>query len=278
MSFFVFLTVIAAAVLHSSWHAMIKKAPHGITDLAGMNVVSAGISIFALPFVALPVGRVWAVLAASVLLHNFYKLGLARLYTMGELSHTFAMARGMSPLAATLLAGLFLHEIPNSLHLGGIVTICAGLFLLALDKVGRPAPKVFLLAALVGLTVAAYSVMDGYGVRLSGDWWSFTVWLMVMDGTAFVVLSRRLVGPDLWEALRRKWDLTLLSGAFGMISFCVFLWALGRAPVGMVTALREISVLFASLIGIVILKERFSLSRLAGAALVTIGVGSLALL
>jgi uncharacterized membrane protein len=278
VSLSVFCIVVFAALLHSSWHAMIKNAPDGIVGLAGMNVVSGGSSLLLLPFVALPAGRVWAVLAASVLLHNFYKIELARLYALGELGHVFPMARGMSPIAATLLAALFLREIPSPVHLGSIVTICAGLFLLALEKIGRPGRKLFILTALVGLSVASYSVVDGYGVRLSSDWWSFTIWLMVLDGGCFVILSRRLVGPDLWGVLLRKKKFALVSGAFGVFSFCVFLWALRRAPVGMVTALREISVLFASLIGVIFLRERFSLPRLAGAALVTIGVGSLALL
>ncbi len=278
MSIPVFSIIIAAALLHSSWHAMIKKAPDGIIGLAGMNVVSTGAALLFLPFVAPPQGLVWAVLAGSVVLHNLYKLGLARLYAVGELSRSFPMARGMSPLAATLLAAVFLGELPSPAHLGGIVIICAGLFLLAAGKTVRPGVKTFLLAALVGLSVAAYSVVDGYGVRRSVDWSSFTVWLVVLDGGCFVLLSRRLVGAGLWWALREKWVVTLVSGAFGLVSFCVFLWALGRAPVGIVTALREISVLFASLIGVVFLKECFSLLRLTGAALVTIGVGSLALL
>lgn len=278
LNIFVFSIIVAAALLHSSWHAMIKRSPDGIVGLAGMNVVSAGISLLVLPFVPLPQGRIWLVLAGSVLLHNFYKIGLARLYAVGELGQSFPLARGMSPLAATLFAAIFLGEIPNPVHLAGIVTICLGLLLLALEKVGRPAPKVIALAALLGLSVAAYSVVDGYGVRLSGDWWGFTVWLMVLDGGIFVLLSRRLVGGGLWLTLYRQRSQVLLSGALGVISFCIFLWALGRAPVGMVTALREVSVLFASLIGVFFLKERFSLSRLAGAALVSIGVGSLALL
>jgi drug/metabolite transporter (DMT)-like permease len=274
----VFIIVIAAALLHSSWHAMIKQAPNGVVGLAGMNVVSAGISFLILPFVPLPHGLVWLVLAGSVLLHNFYKIGLARLYVAGDLGQSFPLARGMSPLAATLLAAIFLGEVPSPAHLADIITICLGLLLLALEKVGRPALRVIALAGLVGLSVAAYSVVDGYGVRLSGDWWGFTVWLMVLDGGAFVLLSRRLVGDGLWVTLYRQRSRVLLSGALGVISFCVFLWALGRAPVGMVTALREVSVLFASLIGIVFLHERFSILRLAGAALVSIGVGSLALL
>ena len=257
---------------------MIKQSPDRMVGLAGMNVVSASLSLFALPFVSLPHGRVWPVLAGSVLLHNFYKIGLARLYAAGDLGQSFPLARGMSPLAATLLAMIFLGEVPSPAHLAGIVTICLGLLLLALDRTGRPRILVIVLAALVGLSVAAYSVVDGYGVRLKGDWVSFTIWLMVLDGGAYVLLSWRLVGNDLWPTLYRQRGRVLLSGALGVISFCVFLWALGQAPVGMVTALREVSVLFASLIGVIFLRERFSPSRLAGAALVSIGVGSLALL
>ena len=113
---------------------------------------------------------------------------------------------------------------------------------------------------------------------LSGDWWGFTVWLIVLDSGAFVLPARRLVGGGLWGTLWSQRGTVLLSGALGVISFSVFLWALGQAPVGMVTALREVSVLFAPLIGIVFLGERFSVSRLTGAALASIGVGSLALL
>jgi drug/metabolite transporter (DMT)-like permease len=243
-----------------------------------MNVVSAGGSLLALPFVPFPSGSVWLVLAGSVLLHNFYKVGLARLYAMGELSHSFPMARGMSPMAATLLAALFLREIPSPVHLTAILTICMGLLLLALERAGRPGPKVFAFAALVGLSVAAYSVVDGYGVRLSGDWRGFTMWLIAIDGGAFVILSRTIIGTGLWISLRGQWGVTVISGVFGVVSFCVFLWALGQAPVGVVTALREVSVLFASMIGVIFLKERFSVLRLAGAILISVGVGSLALL
>lgn len=274
----VVLVLVAAALMHSSWHAMIKNAPDRMTGLAGMNVVSTGASLLVLPFVTAPAGRVWFILIGSVLLHNFYKAGLARLYAIGELGHTFPMARGMSPLAATLLAAVFLREWPSPPHLAGIVTVCAGLFALAREKAGRPSPAVFAWASLVGLSVATYSVVDGYGVRLSQNWFGFTIWLMVLDGGAFVVLSRRLVGPQLWIDLRRQWIATAVSGSLGVVSFSVFLWALGRAPVGMVTALREVSVLFATLIGVLFLHEKFSLARLAGACLISIGAGSLALL
>ncbi len=278
MSLMVFGMVVGAALLHSTWHAIIKNIPDSNAGLAGMNLISAGLALVALPFVAMPQGMAWAVLAFSVVLHNLYKMGLTRLYAVGELGQTFPMARGMSPMATTLLAALFLSELPSATYLAGIVTICLGLLLLAIEKVERPSPKLFLLAAAVGLSVAAYSVVDGYGVRLSGDWLSFTVWLVALDGGCFVLLARWMSGPGLWRTLYKQRDITLISGTFGIISFCVFIWALARAPVGMVTALREISVVFATLIGVIFLKERFSLRRLAGAALVTIGAGSLALL
>jgi uncharacterized membrane protein len=104
------------------------------------------------------------------------------------------------------------------------------------------------------------------------------MWLIAIDGGAFVILSRTIIGTGLWISLRGQWGVTVISGVFGVVSFCVFLWALGQAPVGVVTALREVSVLFASMIGVIFLKERFSVLRLAGAILISVGVGSLALL
>jgi drug/metabolite transporter (DMT)-like permease len=186
------------------------------------------------------------------------------------------MARGLSPLAATLLAFVFLRELPSANHLLGIFIVCAGLFCLAFE--GRTAlttGKVTLTAVLTGFSVGAYSVVDGYGVRIAQDWMSFTAWLVALDGGAFVLFSRGILRPQLWYILRNNWRMTLITGSLGTISFSVFVWALARAPVGSVAALREVSVLFASVIGVIVLGERFSSRRFAGATLVTAGVAFL---
>jgi len=133
-------------------------------------------------------------------------------------------------------------------------------------------PRLMAYAALTGLMVALYSVVDAHGTRLSGDWLSYTVWLMVIDGATFVGLMSTLRGRGLWQTLAQQWQRTLISGLLGVAAFSVFLWALSRGSVGAVSALRESSVLFASLIGVFVLKERWSLFRLAGAVLISSGI------
>ncbi len=274
----VLAAVLGAALLHSSWHAMIKRAPNRVVGLAGMNVVSVAVGLCAIPFVAVPPPSLWLVLAVSVGLHNAYKVALARLYAVGDLGQAFPMARGMAPLAATVLAGLFLAEWPGGWQLVGIAAISAGLIWLALEGPGPIFNRSIVLAAAVtGSAVAAYSVVDSYGVRLWNDWLSFTVWLVVLDGGTFIALSRWRTGPTFWNSIALRSRAVLVSGGLGVVSFSVFLWALGRAPVGSVTALREVSVLFTSAIGVLALHERTSLTRIAGALLVTGGVALLAL-
>jgi uncharacterized membrane protein len=272
MELSVIVMLLGAALLHSSWHAMIKVNGDRLIGLAGMNVVSAGTSLVVLPFVAIPRFDVWPVLAFSVVLHNSYKGALAQSYRHGDLGQAYPIARGLSPVFATLIALLVLGENPGMGPIVGIALVFTGM--IAMASALRQALSLTLLtaAALTGLMVAAYSVVDAYGARLSGDWLSFTVWLMVLDGGCFVGVVAALRGPVLWQTIFSEWRRTIVSGLLGVGAFAVFLWALSRGPVGSVSALRETSVLFASLIGVFVLKERWSLPGLAGAVLIMLGI------
>jgi drug/metabolite transporter (DMT)-like permease len=273
MSLSIVVVLLSAAFLHSAWHAMIKVSGDRIIGLAGMNVVSALCSLIALPVVGLPNPAVWPVLAVSVVLHNAYKIGLARVYAHGDLGHAYPIARGFSPLFATLIAVLVLGEIPSVWSLAGILLISGGILTMSLDQGDRkPGTKLLVAAAATGFAVASYSVVDAYGSRLSGDWLCFSVWLMILDGAAFVVLANVARGRLLWETIAREWRRTLISGLLGTAAFGAFLWALSRGPIGGVAALRETSVLFATLIGWVILKERWSVRRMQGVVLIAAGI------
>jgi uncharacterized membrane protein len=131
-------------------------------------------------------------------------------------------------------------------------------------------------AAGAGLAVAGYSVLDAYGIRLFGTWLGFTAWLIVIDNLAFLATSRLVRGPTLWRDLLAMKGRLLASGALGLASFCVFLWALSRGPVGAVSALRETSMLFAIALGVVLHHEALSAARLAGAVLMLLGVVAIA--
>jgi drug/metabolite transporter (DMT)-like permease len=270
-------SVLGASLLHASWHALVKSTGDRVVALAGMNVVSAGTALALLPFTSPLPAAVYAVLCASALVHVGYKIALAQLYDRADLGRAYPLARGFVPVMATALAFALLGEVPAAATLAGILLVCAGLLLLAYDAGGRSSAAVLAAAAGAGLAVAVYSVVDAYGIRLAGDWFSFTVWLLIVDGGFFVGLALATRGRIALLAWRSHAGRTLASGALGVASFAVFMWALGRASVGAVTALRETSVLFAAIIGAVALGERATWERYAAAALVMAGIATIAL-
>ncbi len=265
--------VLAASLLHASWHALVKSTGDRVIALAGINVVSTCAALALLPFAKpLPV-LAYVVVFASSLVHVGYKIALAKLYDRAELGQAYPLARGFAPVMAALLAYVALGDVPTASAAAGIALICFGLMLLALESDGhRASPATLLAAGCAGFAVAAYSVIDAYGIRLAGDWFSFTVCLVVVDGAMFVGYALATRGADAPRFWRKNISRTLASGLLGTVSFAVFMWALGRAPVGAVAALRETSVLFAAIIGAVVLRERATWKRFAAAILVIAGV------
>jgi uncharacterized membrane protein len=270
--------VLAASLLHASWHALVKSSGDRVVALAGMNVVSGAVALSLLPFVRMPAAAAGAVIAFSILLHAGYKLALARLYVKADLSQGYPLARGITPVVATALGFALLGERPAGGTLLGVLLISAGILGLLLERGARGLSLATLIAAATaGTAVAAYSAVDAYGVRLNADWLGFTAWLVAGDSIVFVgsaAATRRGAALGAW---RRDWRRTLASGALGVVSFSVFMWALGRAEVGAVTALRETSVVFAALLGALFLKERMSAARCLSAAFVVAGVAAISL-
>lgn len=269
----ILLVVIGAAVLHGAWHALIKAGADRLVGLAGMNIVSAGIAwpaVFWLP--PLP-QSVWPVLAASILLHAIYKLSISVLYSTGDLSQGYPIARGLVPLFATLAAFGLLGEIPSMAQAAGILLISCGLLAMALD--GRRvalAPRFWVAAIATALSVAAYSAVDGMGIRASGEPYSYIAWLVALDGSFFVLVAFVMRRGRLFSALRDQAAPILLSGLLGTASFSIFLFALSRAPIGVVSALRETSVLVVTLFGYFMLREDVRRLRLVGAIIIFVGI------
>lgn len=278
MDLLVVAAMLAASLLHASWHALVKASEDRVIALAGMNVVSGACALALLPLAGGLPAAAWAVIAGSVLLHAGYKIALARLYRLADLGQAYPLARGFTPILAAALAFALLGEVPGAAALLGLALISAGIVLLAFEQRGvRVSLAAAIAALLTGGTVAAYSVVDAYGVRLAGDWFSFTVWLVAADSALFVAYALVTRGAPALLAWRSGWQRVLVSGALGVGSFGVFMWALGKAPVGPVSALRETSILFAAIIGVVVLRETPSRIRIAAAAIVTSGVGAIAL-
>lgn len=265
--------ILAAAVLHASWHGVVKGGGNQIVTLAGMGLVSAMAAVGAVPFVSQPPGPAWFVIGAAAALHSGYKFCLASAYSSGDLVQAFPLARGTVPVFAMVLAFAILNQTPTKGEALGVCFISAGVLSLTYDMFKTTFKPRLLLAALgAGTAVASYTVLDAYGTRLYGDWLSFTAWVIIIDALTFVAISRAVQGEAVWTDLIRMRRPILVSGFLGLGSFSLFLWALNRNPVGPVSALRETSILFAMAIGAVIYREPLTLVRLAGGFFIISGV------
>jgi drug/metabolite transporter (DMT)-like permease len=271
--------MLLAAVLHATWQSLVKTGQDGLTVLTGMCLVSAAAAALALPFVGMLPPAAWLVLAVSMLFHSAYRVALARAYVHGDLSQAFSLARGFVPMFATGIAFATLRQVPTTGQLFGIAAISCGLLGLAFDSFlrGGIRGRLFVAAGAAGLMVAGYSVIDAYGTRVSGDWASYTAWLVALDSGSFFIVVRLIRGAQLWAALDRARGRTLMAGLLGIGSFAVFLWALSRSPVGAVSALRETSILFATLIGVFLHGDKRSPLGLAAVPTIIAGIGAIAL-
>jgi drug/metabolite transporter (DMT)-like permease len=267
-----------AGLLHASWHSLVKSGANQITTLAGMGIIAGALTAVTLPFVPFPPLSVWAIIIPSVALHIGYKFCLARAYVLGDLGQAFPLARGMVPLFAATIAWFLLRQVPSALQMCGIALVSSGIIAIALDRIGNvPRRSLLAAAAGAGMAVAGYSVCDAYGTRLMGNWLAFTVWLVTVDSLLFLALAALVRGNVLWTDLAMARWRVVASGLLGLASFSVLLWALSRNPVGGVTALRETSVLFAGIIGVLLHKERLNSQRVIGALLIVAGIGAIAL-
>ena len=273
------LAVLGAGLLHAGWNALLKSAPGGDPMLDTATVV-AGSCVWALvvlPFVPLPDPSAWKFIAASTVIHFAYYVTLAHAYRTGDLSFAYPLMRGSAPLIVAVLGVAFLQELPTTHAMLGIVLICTGIVSIAFVRRERHPAAAARWAFANAAIIAAYTLVDGSGARASGNALAFVTWLIFIEGLPFIawILWRRRAAGAAY--LQRGWRRGLVGGAASLAAYGIVLFAMTRAPVAAVAALRETSVLFAALIGAVWLKEGFGAMRLAGAASVAVGIAALKL-
>ena len=273
------LAVLGAGLLHAGWNALLKSAGGGdaLLDTATVVAGSALWGLVALAAVGLPDAAAWPFIAASVAVHQAYYVTLAQAYRTGDLSFAYPLMRGTAPLIAAALGIAFLREWPSPQVALGILLVCAGIVSIAFVRRERHPPAAALYAFANAAIIAVYTLVDGAGARASGNAASYVCWLTFLDAIPFAVWIRMKRGPAALGYVARSWRRGLLGGAASLGAYAIVLWAMTRAPIAAVAALRETSVLFAALIGAIWLKEGLGLPRLAGAASVVAGVATLKL-
>ena len=269
----IFALVLGAALLHASWNALVKTGDDPFVRLAVVNLV-AGLCALPILFVVAPPAVVsWPFLFASIVIHHGYYLALAYGYRHGDLSHVYPIARGIAPPLVALIAWAFAGESPGALGLVAILVISGGILSLAVTDDGRLAslkPLGFALAT--GVTIAGYTLADGLGGRRSGAVLGYIAWLFAIDALPFALLVAWRYRTRLGEALSRAWRPAAIGGVLAAAAYGLVIWAMTRAPMAQVSALRETSVIMAALIGTRLLREPFGTRRIFAASLVALGV------
>lgn len=269
--------VLFAALLHAGWNALVRASADKFLDTV-MIVAGAGIwTAVLLPLMPLPATESWPYLAASVLIHVAYFALVAVSYRGGELSFVYPLMRGSAP-ALTAVGGLLLiNESPSAGGWAGVLLISCGVLVLAADSLRsgtfRIAPAAFALTN-AGVIVI-YTLVDGQGARLSGHAFSYTGWMFLLTAPLLLAIAAAGQGRGIVQRIRRGWRRGLLGGACTLASYGLALWAMTRAPIALVAALRETSVVFAVLLAAVFLKE--PVTRVRYVSIVAVCAGAVAI-
>jgi drug/metabolite transporter (DMT)-like permease len=273
MSLAVSMAVLLAALLHASWNAMIKGGGDVLHDTAGIIV---GAMLIALPFlfvVPVPTAAAWPFIIASVTVHLAYYWLMISAYRVGDLSLVYPLMRGVAPLITAVAGIAVLGEMPAAVAWLGMLLVSGGVFMLGYRALGHAPSRAAVVFALANAAVIAlYTLIDGQGARISGDAWSYIVWLFVLDGIPFSLWMLAKRRATFIAHLRSRSRRALIGGGLSAAAYAISVWAMTKAPVALVASLRETSVLFATLMGARLLHERLSARRWSGVIAVVLGV------
>lgn len=275
MTYVVFTLVLFGALFHACWNTLIKLSPDKALETAFMNLAGSFLALPALIYFGLPDQVVWPYLIATLLLHVIYYYSLAEAYRWGDMSLTYPIMRGVAPLILVLIS-IFTqadHLMPYVIL--GIVLVSLGVIFLGITpNYHGNLLKAISFALLNGFVIAAYTLVDGLGVRGTLEPFSYIATFMFVDGFIYSgLLFHRRSWPivELKKYCQKRWRHFSIGGIGTISSYGIALWAMTVAPIGMVSALREVSVLFALIIACFLLKEKINLYRWLGVLLVGFG-------
>lgn len=268
------ILVLTAAVMHATWNAVVKVDDDRLVTMAVMIGTTGLLAPLLLLLGPAPTAESWPYIVLSALLNNAYFLFLIEAYRVGDLSHAYPLARGSAPLMVAGGAALFAGEHLSGRELAGVAIVSGGI--IGLMVVGGSGLKggwrSIVYPLLTGLMIAAYTVVDGIGVRLSGNPAGYIGWLFILSPLPLVAIALARRRRAAIAFLREKWRRPVLGGCLNMGSYGLSIWALSLGAMAHVSALRETSVIIAALIGTRLLKEPLGRHRVLASVVVAFGV------
>jgi drug/metabolite transporter (DMT)-like permease len=266
------LIVLLSALMHAGWNFLIKASPDKLLDTVALAFGGSLVAVLLLPWVPLPeaASRPW--LGVSVFIHIAYFVALVESYRHADLSMAYPLMRGMAPLLVALAAPALGEPLSPGL-LGGIALVGVGIMLPAVIglRAGAVARAGLWFALGNSAIIALYTVVDGIGVRLAGNAASYTLWLFFLDAWGILAVAIWRKKAAIIPHLRQRWPFALSGAVLTVGSYGIVLWAMSIASIPAVAALRETSVIFAALMGSLLLKEQMGRLRVSGAVLIAFG-------
>ncbi len=272
MSLSVILLVLGGAFLHATWNIIVKGGSNKLFETA-MNALGGGLgAIFILPFLPLPAPESWGLLAVSCCCHLTYYLCMAAAYRVADLSLGYTIMRGTAPMLTAIVLSLFGVSLGLA-GWSGIILLCAGIFTLALEqRLGHKGSlKGILYSLRTSFVIMGYTLADGYGARLSGDSVSYTCWIFFLNIFPLHIYVLMRYGREYLSYLKGRAVVGIGGGLCGLGSYGIAIWAMTMAPIALVAALRETSVIFGMIMAVLFLGERLTPLRLLAILLVVAG-------
>lgn len=268
MSLTVFIAVLGAAFLHASWNALVKGGADKTLNLGAVILGHVPPALIAIPFVPLPTVESLPYLFIGIGLHFGYQFFLLNSYKIGDLTQVYPIARGSAPLIVALVSVVFLGVTLTSGETLAILLIAGGIISLALVRHAdqQRNGKAALLALTTGVFIASYSLIDGIGARIAGTSVGFFSWLAIGNSLLLAVYLRCKAPGTLSKIATQGRGMFLFGGAASFLAYAIVTWAFTQAPIALVTALRETSIIFALFFGVFFLKERLNLTKLLSTA------------
>jgi drug/metabolite transporter (DMT)-like permease len=271
----VFFAVLFGAACHAGWNAFLKVKLEPFSAIALIAIMSALVVLPVVPFLGVPVREAWPWIAASVAFHLGYFIALTEAYRIGDMGQVYPIARGAAPLLTAAGSALLIGEHIGPVAWTGILLLVAGVILMSLRggrEFARLDRRAVGFALFTAVTICAYSLVDGIGARLAGSAHAYSAALFVGIGPVMLAYALARNGAAVVPLMRRNWGAGLAGGALQVGSYAIAIWAMTVAPIAIVAALRETSVLFGALIAVIILREPLRPVRVAAAILIVFGL------
>ena len=267
----IFLLILFSALCHALWSAIIKSSSNPLSLMGITSMMELIIFIpltFTVPF---PSREIWYFLIATVIIHVLYRLNVIYSYKYGDLSYVYPIARGGSSLLIAIISILFLSSAITVFGFIGILIVCFGLFLISYSSKNKFNKPAFYLAVSTAILITIYTLIDGIGVRKSENGFSYIFWLIALYGAPLLLIS--LFSKN---GLRKRNTYTIKSGVaagiFATLSYAIVVWGMQYIEIAYVSSIREVSIVFATIIGMIFLFEKNASKRIVPSILIVSGI------